>query len=415
MADLPQRTAGETGHVTDHNLLHAWLNNPLGYNEGQDILTGHVGFPGGTANFLRADGTWASPGGAAGSPGFNTAMGWQFVRAAGGSDANDGASPNTAKATIAAAHTALPTNGGTIWLSEGTHTINSQVNISKRGVALVGSGRTATRIKCGTAGIHMIYWTGADGFASRFSMTDGTGGDYGGTVLGRALSGIWFDNSQESSVYTLRFDGFGIGAGTGLSFDAGPAAIRILTPNAFGDWMAFYDIIFRRCYRGLALSSGNNATFNNCVFYSDGEERVYIEKRTATGGAGATYHFQDCHFAGSGQANRWAVRIEHGAGATSPYRMGTTFTHCRWELSAATTGLGGCYVNGSEVLFDESTITSGSIPTVRCGPDAAGVRFGRYAGPDPRLEVSAGNTGAMRTWQTANDTGTTANGAIQSV
>jgi hypothetical protein len=244
-------------------------------------------------------------------------------------------------------------------------------------------------------------------------MTDGTGSDFGGTVLGRALSGIWFDNAQEVGVYHIRFDGFGLGAATGLSFDAGPAAIRVLTPSAFGDWMVFYDIVFRRCYRGLALSSGNNATFNNCAFYSDGEERVLIEKRVGGNGAqGATFHFQDCHFAGSGQANRWAVRIEHGVGSTSPWRMGCTFTHCRWELSTQTTGLGGAYVNGTEVLFDESTTTSGSLPTVRCGPDAAGVRFGRYVGPDPRLEVTAGNTGAMRTWRPTDDSGVVGNGIV---
>jgi len=388
-----------------------WLIISNVHHEDQNILD-HTNFPGGSANFLREDGTWASPGTASGSSGFNTAMGHQYVRASGGSDANDGASPNTAKATIAAAHTALPSNGGTIWLSEGTHTISSQVTISKRAVSLIGAGRTATRLKCGTAGIHMIHWTGADGLMMNMSVTDGSGNDFGGSVLGEGLSGVWIDGGQEMGMYHVRFDGFGLSSSTGLSFDSGPAALRILTPVGFADWQVYNDIVFRNCYRGVAASSGNNGAFNNCQFYGEGEERVLIEKRTATGGAGATFHFNNCHFAGSGNASRYAVRIEHGAGSSSPYRMGTTFVHCRWEMSIQTVQLGGCYVNGSEVLFDDSTLSSGSIPTVTCGPDAAGVRFGRYAGPDPLLQVPTGNTGAMRTWVTADDTGTVASGAI---
>lgn len=409
MADLPVRIAGDPGHVADHNAIHTWLNGQ-GYDEGHDILADHIGYPGGTANFLRADGTWASPGGAQGSPGFTTAMGHQYVRASGGSDANDGASPATAKATISAAHTALPTNGGTIWLSEGTHLITSQVNISKRGVALRGAGRTATRLKCGTADLHMIYWTGPDGGAFDFSVSDGSGTDFAGPFVARGRSGIWVDGAQEVVFNNLRFDGFGIGAATGLSFDAGPAALRILTPTGFADWLKFSNIVFRRCYRGVAGSSGNNGSFYGCDFYSDGEERVLIEKRTATGGAGSTYHFINCHFAGSGNANRWCVRLEHGAGSSAPYRLGTSFIKCVWEMSAATQQFGGAYVNGSEVLFDDTTMSSGSIPMVRCGPDAGGVVWGRYHGPDPVLQVTTGNTGAMRAWRPTDDSGVAGSG-----
>jgi hypothetical protein len=261
----------------------------------------------------------------------------------------------------------------------------------------------------------MFHWTGADGWCQNFAITDGTGGDFGGTVLGRGLSGIWLDNAQEMVMMNVRFDGFGIGAPTGASFDAGPAGLRAETPAAFADWMYFFGCIFRRCYRGAALTSGNNGNFVGCAFYSDGEERVRLEKRSATGGDSASFQFVDCHFAGSGQANRWSVVLEHGTGASSPYRLGVGFTHCKFELSAATTGLGGVYVNGTEVFFNATQTSSGSIPTVRCGPDAAGVRFGQYTGPDPRLEVTAGNTGAMRSWRPTDDSGTTASGAIQTV
>jgi hypothetical protein len=81
----------------------------------------------------------------------------------------------------------------------------------------------------------------------------------------------------------------------------------------------------------------------------------------------------------------------------------------------ATTGIGGAYVNGTEVFFDDSIISSGTKPTVRCGPDAGGVNFGRYIGPAPRLEVTTGNTAAMRAWTTNDDSGTVASGALVAV
>lgn len=410
MADLPARSVGVAGHVADHNAIHSWLN-AQGYDEGHDLLADHIGFPGGTANFLRADGTFASPGGAAGSPGFNTAMGHQYVRASGGSDSNDGASPSTAKATIQAAHNALPTNGGTIWLSEGTHLITSQIEISKRGVALIGTGRTASRLKCGTANIHMVHWTGADGFCSNFVVTDGSDGSFGQPLVARGLSGIWLDNAQEMVMLSVRFDNFGMGAATGLSFDAGPAALRIETQTGFGDWMGFFQLIFRSCYRSISGTSGNNGRFVDCAMYGSGEERVYIEKRTATGGAGATFHFLGCHFAGSGSANRWSVRLEHGTGSTAPHRLGTTFTGCIFELSAATTGIGGAYVNGTEVSFDHTMCTTGAKPTVRTGPDAGECKFGHWIGPTPRLESPVGNNN-LRSWVPTDHSGTVASGAI---
>jgi hypothetical protein len=408
MADLPQRTAGETGHIVDHNAIATWLNTQ-GYNEGQDVLN-HSGFPGGSTNFLRADGTWASPGGASGSPGFTTAFGWQFVRASGGSDANDGASPATAKATIAAAHTALPTNGGTIWLSEGTHIISSQVNITKRGVRLIGVGRNGTVLKCGATGIHMIHWTGWDGYMTGFTITDGSADTYT-PMIGRGLSGIWLENCDETLIFDVRWDGFGIGSTAGTSFDAAPAGLRVLTPNGFADWLHFYKCDFRSCYRGCALSSGNNGYFDGCNWWGAGIDRVYGEKRTSPGGNDCEFHFNQCTFAGSGSTTRYAVYITTtDASAT---RIGWTFDNIIMEISTATDAAGGFWVDGRECTFDNVMVSSGSVPYVHATSRATDVRWGRYGGLQPRLEQASG--GSIRSWIPTDDSGTLASGHVVAV
>lgn len=416
MADLPTNIVPgvTTGHATDHAALAQYLNNQVGFDEGQSILS-HIGFPGDATQFLAGDGAFRVPagGGGGGTPGFTTAMGWQFVRASGGNNANDGTSPLSAKATIQAAHDALPSGGGRIWLSEGTHNISAQQNITKRGVAIIGTGRASTILKCITNGIHMIHWTGRDGFAGNFAISDGSAGDFAAPMVGRGLSGIWVDDAQEFMALDLRFDNFGMGAATGLNFDSGPAGIRMVCTTGFGDWHHIYKCDFRQCYRGLALSSGNNGYVHGCNFYSGGENRVMGEKRTATGGNDCEFHFNQCTFAGSGNVNRFAVTIDHTA--SSGNRMGWSFVDCVMEISTATEALGGWYVNATEILFDDIVMSGGAKPYVRCGPDASGVRFGRFYGPTPRVEVPTGNTGAMRIWQPTDDSGTTANGAIATI
>jgi hypothetical protein len=411
MADLPQRTAGETGHVNDHNLLHAWLNSPLGFNEGQDILTGHVGFPGGSSLFLRADGSWASPGGAAGSPGFTTAFGHQYVRASGGSDTNDGASPATAKATINAAHTALPTNGGTIFLSEGAHLISSTQTISKRGVKLIGAGKTATRLKANAAGLVGLRWTGSDGYAANFVITDGTNGDWG-TSFGWYHTGIWMDGGGQTRLDNIRFDGIGKNQARGLNWANGPAGLRISedTGVGFGDWCLYSDLFFRDCYRSIAISSGMSGAFIAGASFGCTEEHVYaLKQASAPGGNDLGHRFFRFGFTGSA-SNQFQVRIDHNNISPGPgaYTGGFEFMMTGHEFSGAASGYGAFYVNLTKCRIWNTTYTAvtSTGPMVRFGPVASNNVVGPYVSEgNPIFEVPAGSNLGNPLWRPQDWTG----------
>lgn len=63
-----------------------------------------------------------------------------------GSDAANGLTPGTAKATLSAALDALPSSGGTISLGSGIHRLPSTITASRNRVRVVGAGRPATSL-----------------------------------------------------------------------------------------------------------------------------------------------------------------------------------------------------------------------------------------------------------------------------
>lgn len=119
---------------------------------------------GGTAAFLRADGSWVAPpgGGTGGAPGGS--VGQLQVNAGGGAFGgisnisltsivqpfnvlNFGADPTGVAASdsaVAAAIAALPFNGGTVYFPEGTYKLSAIDTTTKQNVNLVGAGEFAT-------------------------------------------------------------------------------------------------------------------------------------------------------------------------------------------------------------------------------------------------------------------------------
>jgi len=80
----------------------------------------------------------------------------------------------------------LPSDGGVVFIKEGTYIITEQINITKSNVAIQGTGY-GTKIETNTAGIKLIKCVGADYTTIRDIQVDGNN---------VSAAAIWLENSS---------------------------------------------------------------------------------------------------------------------------------------------------------------------------------------------------------------------------
>jgi hypothetical protein len=405
---LSPRSIGDIEHLSDHNVLARLSDISATTPESGQVL--------------KWNGSAWAPGTdeqGSGGTGFAANFNYQYV-IPGNSDANNGRSPDTAKGTIQAAHDALVNTGlpegGKIFLGPGTHTISSTVNITENGIQVIGAGEYATRVRITTSGIVGFLVTGHFAQFKDFELTDLSSPTEGNSGI-NAKTGIELNGARKALISRVRFNGIGQTADLGLDWANGPAALRVHGPTFFGDWTVVFNCDFRRCYRGMAVSSGANGWVIGCPFYSGTkEEKVYILKQGGADGYNAgdsvAWRFHGCHFTSSKQEEGgYSVKIDKtAAGGTSGHIQ---FTECFTEISGAAGGWGQYYSNLQDVCWVGCTFgapaqsTPSGGPSIRVGTSAAENICGPYTGVGSQVfqRESGASATALQVWQATDYTG----------
>lgn len=170
----------------------------LAQNAGADIYGGYGPAPAPLVNYIAQNG---SGGGAGGAGPYVSADGVQYVSGS-GNDANTGLDPGHAKLTIAAALSALPSHGGTVYVGAGTFVTNAIIVIpNKTSIVFTGgrgdAGAGGTVIQAGAsfpAGSPVIQFGASAPSFGVILIGPGTVDCNGKTGIG-----IQNDNAQEMS------------------------------------------------------------------------------------------------------------------------------------------------------------------------------------------------------------------------
>jgi hypothetical protein len=393
---------------TDHPELHNESNEVVNLIDYDSLVAAGAG----TVLKKQEGGLWAAGSDlqASSGTGWGVDMGYRFVASSGGSDTNDGLSPDTAMATLAAAAADLPTSGigqgGTIILGKGEHVVN---NLTISGaVTIQGLGRSTTRIKTTTNGAFGIKFTSFYSGIRDLQITDRS--EAGSGINGSYA--LWYDGVREGFAERILFDGWADTYSGATDFDSVPACLKIEGTAQFADWMLF-DHIRTRANGGVSvmISPGCNGWLRNSALGGN-RESLWIN-RQALGGVGESiaWRIAETQFIGGGTgASDYSVRVDHESGYSGTKRAGVKFISCFLEISAATGDTNGFYIDLDEVLFDDMTMGVAAMGAGRKAltVDADGeVIFGPYAvgEMDPANDVEVLSGGSLTMWQPTDWTG----------
>lgn len=272
----------------------------------------------------------------------------------GGDDAQNGQVSSEPKASLAAAHTALPAGGGAIFVLPGTVVANNVV--FTKPVKLEGAGPAGSVVLSITTtdatGV-TLSGDGATNSAVRdLCFQDDVVGDH-------ARTGLQIDGAQDITLDSLWFNNIGDGDTAGQAAATRPAGLRITGDGSYADWIKLVNSKFRNCYTGLLIeqdTSGANGFVSNCDFYGSAiAEHIYHN-------GGDAWSFSGLWLA-SGPSGGYQVRLVDGGGCK--------FTGVNCELSAAAApGDHFFHVGTSRNLFANVFMNGGGhLSTVT--PDAA--------------------------------------------